>query len=105
MSEVDPLVTTTPVVIALPGQKPVTLVPAADYIRVEDERNKYRRALAMVNGWRTEPPHDFNRLDQIIRNAGMTWDEGRSVQGIIRWSQEARLTRQAAPTKQGKADA
>lgn len=65
-------------------------VAAEDFMDVQKERDHLRRTLAFINGWRTDPALDLDRLDTVLASVGMTFAEGEAVMEIMRWARSER---------------
>lgn len=77
------------ITVGVPGQEMIRAVSVDDYLRVVDERDRYRRALALLNAARVsgsryieEPMR--SEVDRILTHvAGMSWADGQAVAQIV----------------------
>lgn len=75
------------ITLSLPGAEPLRAVALADYQAAVEERDNFRRALALLNAARVTRSHDIeepsrSQIERILSSVGMTWADGLAVASI-----------------------
>lgn len=73
---------------SLVGQ-PRHYVPAETFMEMQKARDDYRRAMSLVNAWRVTQRESFPMLDHLCATVGLTDEDGRAVNEVVRGMREA----------------
>ncbi len=91
-------------VITTPGSEPTYLMPAADFVAMQRERDQFRLTAHLINAWRLSPDRTESRLRTLLAAHGLGDGEARATLSLMAWAEDYRREKAAAQIDPSETD-